>query len=281
LKKLLQYYQIFSDLSLDVVMGVCCNMIAIDYCFHLHMSVVWYVGLTAATWMVYLSDHLFDIIKSTKPSLTSRHQFIRSQQKSIIGLITLLFVACTILLIMDNNYKLIFAAAMCVPLIIVYFGLTFIASSRFHWLFNKELLVAFIYTFSIYSILTINSYDWPAYLPAFLTLFVISYCNLLMMSILEMNNDIQAGKFSWALLLGNKKSECLLFAVFIVGFSVIGYGMLQAQSDRVFWLMCIYLFMLLMHIGLFIAAKKTYKINYVRNLSDIAFWSPIVIIVIH
>lgn len=262
-------------------MGVCCNMIAIDYCFHLHMSLVWYVGLLTATWMVYLSDHLFDIIKSTKPSLTSRHQFIRSHQNSIIGLIALLFVACTILLIIENNYKLILAAAICVPLIIAYFGLTFIANIQFQWLFNKELLVAFIYTFSIYAIFTINSYDWSAYFPAFLALFVISYCNLLMMSILEMNNDIQSGKFSWALLLGNKKSEWLLFAVFIVGCSIIAYGMLHAQSNRIFWLMCIYLFMLLMHIGLYVVAKKTYQANAVRNLSDIAFWFPILIIVIH
>lgn len=249
-------------------------MIAIDFSFQLHMPLVWYAGLPAAAWMVYLGDHLFDTIKASKPSLTSRHVFITSHQKPIIGLIVLLFFSCMMMLILSYNYQVFFAAAMCLPFIGAYFGLTFFAGKRFQLLFNKELLVAFIYTFAIYATLTINSYDWPSYLPAFLALFIVSYSNLLMMSILEMKNDIEANKFSWALILGKRNAERLLFIVFSIGIGVIIHGLTHTYSQRIFTLMWLYTAMLLFHVVLYMFKKKIADTDTIRKLSDAIFWIP-------
>lgn len=275
MNKVLQYYQIFCDLSLDVVFGVLCNCLAIDYCFNLNLPVAWFIGLPAATWLVYLSDHALDISKHNALNMSPRLQFIHVNYKSIIALIVLLFFLCTVLLLTYYSNRLFFSALVCFPFIAAYFLLTFFAPYRFQWLFNKELLVAFIYGIALYAVVALTANSFSDYIFLFFGLLIACYINLLMISIIEIREDLHENKFSWVLVLGRKHAQMLLYI--LIAFSIVfmaGYVYIESDTKKIA-LMLSYLLIVVAHALMYSLTKKSGVEFSVRKWSEASFWLPV------
>lgn len=244
------------------------------------MNLAWYAGLPAATWAVYLTDHLLDATNNA--NINSRHLLIARHRQLFILLISVLLLFCSAMVWATSDISLFWAAALCVPFVVVYFLLTFYANKKYQWLFNKEMLVAFVYTLSIYAVVIINNYSTPGeYIFLLLVLFMISYINLLSVSIIEMKKDLAAQKFSWALVLGRKRAHVLLYVVFIATFIIYIIYRFNALTVETEPLMRIYMFMLLAHMVVYSNHEKLEKGEWYRKLSELIFWWPVLILLFY
>jgi hypothetical protein len=277
-KKLAQYYQIFCDLSLDVVVGVLCNMVAVNHVFHLYMPFSWYAGLAAATWTVYLSDHYLDTFRKPSAYYSSRHFTVAQNKNAVQVLIGILVFFCGMLFWRYAETPLFWSGMLCVPFVLVYFLLTFYANTRFQWLFNKELLVAFVYTISVYAVVILRTDGSYNYLFPALLLFVVCYVNLLMLSVIEMKKDLATQKFSWALVLGRKRAHLLVYAVAVTGICIYITFLLTQDRSEITPLMHIYHLMIILHVMLYRIHAKLETDERYRKLSELIFWLPAVVL---
>jgi 1,4-dihydroxy-2-naphthoate octaprenyltransferase len=110
---------------------------------------------------------------------------------------------------------------------------------------------------------------------------MISYINLLSVSIIEMKKDLAAQKFSWALVLGRKRAHVLLYVVFIATFIIYIIYRFNALTVETEPLMRIYMFMLLAHMVVYSNHEKLEKGEWYRKLSELIFWWPVLILLFY
>jgi hypothetical protein len=208
LNKLLQYYQIFCNLSLDVVGGVICNMLAITYCFNINAPKAWYIALPLGTWLIYLVDHIVDVTRTNKDYPTPRHQFIKKYLNKIITLsvFILLLIIATGILFFDE--QLITIGFIMIGVIIFHLILTKQNPQSKSIINNKEFGVAFIYATSILIYPLFNGFltlwfDAIFYLYIFFLL--ITYQSLLLCSIIEYPIDVLMNNSSFIRTMGLQK----------------------------------------------------------------------------
>ena len=204
----MQYYQIFCNLSLDVVGGVICNMLAITYCFNINAPKAWYIALPLGTWLIYLVDHIVDVTRTNKDYPTPRHQFIKKYLNKIITLsvFILLLIIATGILFFDE--QLIIIGFIMIGVIIFHLILTKQNPQSKSIINNKEFGVAFIYATSIFIYPLFNGFltlwfDAIFYLYIFFLL--ITYQSLLLCSIIEYPIDVLMNNSSFIRTMGLQK----------------------------------------------------------------------------
>jgi hypothetical protein len=273
-KKFLQYYEIFCDLSLDVVLGVLANMLAINFCFQLEMPLIWFLGLPTATWAVYLSDHLLDL-KRSNHQLSSRHDYVKRHLPYIKPLVLGLYAFCFILISFFADIKIILAALTSVVFCLGYMFVTFKLNPKYQWLYNKELLVAFVYATAIYSTTAFTVFPLNDWIWFYLELFCLAYINLLLMSIIERDKDIAQERFSWSVVLGEKRSVRLFYTVVSISLCFCVWLGMSSRHDMFLYLSGSYFLITLGHVFIFIYRQNLQQHEYYRKIGELLFLIPL------
>ncbi len=273
IRKVVQYYQIFCNLSLDIVLGVWCNMLPLPYCFGFHPGIGWLLGLPAASWLVYLLDHILDGIRN--PDITTeRHLFIRNNMRQMVVLTIALFVFCLYLLFTFYSPTLLATAGTLSFFCCLYFILTSIRNSMFMYFYNKELMVACVYASALYLPVGLGhpySFLWMGY---FTSLLLITYLNLLMMSIIDLPLDAEQHQFSWVMMIGRKRALRLFNILLVATLGLCVYLMLSTTGNLRLLAGC-YALMVLAHGFLFRAQNR---IADVRKWSELIFCLPVLVL---
>lgn len=272
MNKLVQYYQIFCNLSLDVVLGIVCCMLPLPLCFGIHVNMGWYLGLPAATWLVYLSDHVLDTLRN--PDLqTDRHLFVRTYQNHIYVLMVLLLCLCGYLAYSYYTVVLSLTAFTLILFCSIYFLLTSIKNERFHYFYNKELMVATVYATALYLTIGLSQQGFGYWLLFYVALLFITYLNLLMLSIIELPEDVAHHQFSWVVMIGRKRATVLfntlisITVLFCVSLAMVCDGNLRGLAIT-------YALMALAHWFLFKYAAGLTQHEAYRKWSEMVFWLP-------
>ncbi len=272
MNKLVQYYQIFCNLSLDVVLGIVCCMLPLPLCFGVHVNMGWYLGLPAATWLVYLSDHVLDTLRN--PDLqTDRHLFVRTYQPHIYVLMGLLLCFCGYLAYSYYTVVLFLTAFTLILFCGCYFLLTSIKNERFHYFYNKELMVATVYATALYLAIGLSQHGFGYWLLFYFALLLITYLNLLMISIIELPEDVAHHQFSWVVIIGRKRATNLfkmiiaITLLFCLSLAVLCTGHLRTLSFT-------YAIMALAHWFIFKYAGGLTQNEAYRKWSEVVFWLP-------
>lgn len=279
IKKLLQYYQIFCNLSLDVVLGVICCMLPLPALLHISLPISWYITLPLGTWMVYLADHLLDVTRKKQEYPSPRHQFIKRNQRPIIAVIV-----CISLVIawqaLHPFVPLLFVVGSILALIVaLHLFIVRINPTQQLWYNNKELAIAIIYAAGIYTapIMLLYRQDISILLPACcaVLLAINAFINLLMASIIELKWDEEMDNTSLVRVMGIKASVMLFYSLLVL--CVLGILCLLLLGPTTYLPMLIsYLAITLGHILIYI--KRASLINYLayRKLSEALFWLPVI-----
>lgn len=232
------------------------------------------VGLPLATWIVYLTDHVLDVRKKPHTLLSNRHEFIRKHYNFVLGLLLLLVAICSYLLFAAQSQQLLFGAISIAILCIAYLGLTFIAPAQWQWLYNKELLVAFIYAASlwIYPVMILGI--TPAIIWGFVVGFAAAYVNLLMVSIMEQKEDLRQNRFSWVIILGRHRAVQLYHFLIITSLFACAAGAIRIGQIDFTLLMGSYAIVIVSH---YVLSKKFNSVAHpiIRIVSELLFWLPI------
>ncbi len=188
--------------------GVICNMLALTFCFNINAPKAWYIALPLGTWLIYLVDHIVDVMRTNKDYPTPRHQFIKKYLNKIITLsvFILLLIIATSLLFFDE--QLITIGFIMIGVIIVHLLLTKQNPQSKSIINNKEFGVAFIYATSIFFYPLFNCFltlwfDSMFYL--FIFFLLITYQSLLLCSIIEYPIDVLMNNSSFIRTMGLQK----------------------------------------------------------------------------
>jgi hypothetical protein len=276
LNKLLQYYQIFCNLSLDVVGGVICNMLAITYCFNINAPKYWHVALPLGTWLIYLVDHIVDVTRTNKDYPTPRHQFIKKYLDKIIalcGFILLLIIATGLLFF---NEQLITIGFIMIGIIILHIILTKQNPQSKSIINNKEFGVAFIYATSIFIYPLFNGFltlwfDALFYLYIFFVL--ITYQSLLLCSIIEYPIDVLMNNSSFIRTMGLQKGMVVFQGITLSAFILLLFIIIGLKFYNPI-LPSFYFLILAGNYLIYINRNKLQIHSIYRQIAELLFWIP-------
>jgi hypothetical protein len=232
----------------------------------------WYLGLPAATWLIYLADHQLDTFRN--PHITTdRHVFVQTYQTKIFILMAILLVLCSYLIYSYYNVVLFLTAFTLLLFCIVYFFLTSIRNQQFRFFYNKELMVATIYATALYLALGLSQHGFGNWLPYYIALLLITYLNLLTISIIELPDDAAHHQFSWVVIIG-KKRAALLLKILITLTVLLCIALAVLNQGNLRGLAMIYAAMALSHWFIFASASRMMLHQSYRKWSEVVFWLP-------
>ena len=273
----MQYYQIFCNLSLDVVGGVICNMLALTFCFNINAPKAWYIALPLGTWLIYLVDHIVDVMRTNKDYPTPRHQFIKKYLNKIITLsvFILLLIIATSLLFFDE--QLITIGFIMIGVIIVHLLLTKQNPQSKSIINNKEFGVAFIYATSIFIYPLFNGFltlwfDALFYLYIFFLLN--TYQSLLLCSIIEYPIDVLMNNSSFIRTMGLQKGMVVfkgitLSALILLLFIIIRINFYNPALPAFYFLI------LAGNSLIYLNRDKLQQHFMYRKIAELLFWLPV------
>jgi len=272
----LQYYQIFCNLSLDIVGGVICNMLAITYCFNINAPKAWYIALPLGTWLIYLVDHVVDVTRTNKDYPTPRHQFIKRHLHKIIALnvFILLLIIATGLLFFDE--QLITIGFIMIGVIIFHLILTKQNPQSKSIINNKEFGVAFIYATSIFIFPLFNGFLtlwFDALFYLYILFLLITYQSLLLCSIIEYPIDVLMNNSSFIRTMGLQKGMVVfqgitLSAFILMLFIIIGFKFYNPILPSFYFLI------LAGNYLIYINRSKLQIHAIYRKIAELLFWIP-------
>lgn len=278
LKKLIQYYQIFCNLSLDVVGGVFCSTFALAHVFKLNAPMAWYLALPLGTWLIYLADHLVDVKRTHQDFPTPRHQFIKLHFKRIIVLSVLIGVAILFITLLYWSSALVICGAIMLLVILLHLAITRANPQGKNLFNNKELSVASIYAACIFIYplyLTMHSNMWLIAGSFFVLFLLITYQNLLLCSIIEFDIDEQMNNTSFIRTIGLKQGKIVWWTLTSLALLVVLVLHFYIQPTHLNLLWC-YGLIILGNCLIYLYAPQLQKHLLYRKLAELLFWLPIV-----
>lgn len=256
--------------------GVICNMLAIAYSFNLNAPKAWYIVLPLGTWLIYLGDHLVDVLRTDKVYPTPRHQFIKKHLKTIIALCVLIILAMVVVTLVYLDKQLITVGLIMLGVITLHLTLAKLNPQSKSIINNKEFGVAFIYATSIFiyplfhTFLTIG-FDALFYL--FILFLLITYQSLLLCSIIEYPIDIMMNNTSFIRTMGIQKSIVIfqgitLSAIILLAFITFGLNYYNPALPSFYFLILAGNYLIYLN-----KDKLQHHFMY-RKIAELLFWIP-------
>ena len=273
----MQYYQIFCNLSLDVVGGVICNMLALTYCFNINAPKAWYIALPLGTWLIYLVDHIVDVMRTNKDYPTPRHQFIKKYLNKIITLsfFILVLIIATSLLFFDE--QLITIGFIMIGVIIVHLLLTKQNPQSKSIINNKEFGVAFIYATSIFIYPLFNGFLtlwFDALFYLYILFLLITYQSLLLCSIIEYPIDVLMNNSSFIRTMGLQKGMVVFQGITLSALILLLFIIIRIN----FYNPALPAFYFLIVAGnslIYLNRDKLQQHFMYRKIAELLFWLPV------
>ena len=185
---------------------------------------------------------------------------------------TLLF-----LLIDQFDIKILITGIALLSIVILHFIIVRINPLNKMLINNKEFAVASIYAIGIYlaPLLVLFENDNNILVPiiSFLIFLTLAFINLLMVSIIEIDNDKKMGNSSWVIAISQTRAQNILYGLFIWIFFVIIFTFPFAD-DKIKFLLLTYQIIALGHFIIFSFRKNLLYYLAYRKLSEILFWVP-------
>lgn len=252
-------------------------MLALTFCFNINAPKAWYIALPLGTWLIYLVDHIVDVMRTNKDYPTPRHQFIKKYLNKIITLsvFILLLIIATSLLFFDE--QLITIGFIMIGVIIVHLLLTKQNPQSKSIINNKEFGVAFIYATSIFIYPLFNGFltlwfDALFYLYIFFLLN--TYQSLLLCSIIEYPIDVLMNNSSFIRTMGLQKGMVVfkgitLSALILLLFIIIRINFYNPALPAFYFLI------LAGNSLIYLNRDKLQQHFMYRKIAELLFWLPV------
>jgi hypothetical protein len=277
-KKLLQYYQIFCNLSLDVVLGVICCMLPLPHLFQITLPVSWYIALPLGTWLIYLADHVVDVTRKQQEYPSPRHQFIKRYLRPIIA-IMIGISAVIVWQVLHPFSTLLFTIGSILMFIVgIHLVIVRINPTAPSWYNNKELAIAIIYATGIYVAPIVMLYQqqhtmlFPICCAVLLA--VNAFINLLMTSMVELKWDVAMDNTSLVRVIGITAAMRLFYTLILLCTLAIVVLLLVAPQLYT-WMLSSYLAMTLGHLLIYLRRDSLCNLLAYRKVSEALFWLPV------
>ena len=232
------------------------------------------------TWIIYLFDHVLDVIRNKNEYPSPRHRFIRNNLWQMILAISFMSLVVAIYFVTHFNFLLFVCGLIMLVLVLVHFILVQINPQIKSILNNKEFAVSFIYASGIYilfivdSIVSMNNI-WIMSLCYFIFVCV-SFINLLMVSLIENNYDVQMQNSSLVTAISLKRAQILFYIVILLVLA-LGSVLLNFTNGSIRFLIIVYMLMAILHFYIYMKKNKLTNYFAYRKIGELIFWLPAIV----
>jgi len=236
--------------------------------------------LALSVWLVYTSDRLIDGIKRGNASHSLRHRFHFEKRRPII--LTVLIVSCITGLItfLFLDKSIIYFGLFLGFFILVYLFFVFKIGQKEHPLFQKEPLIALVYSAGIWggpvvlSQFFITYHQWMLIIVTFLH----GMMNLLILSLLDFHADTADGHTSFARALGTKTTKLAIYSISISILLLTLFILFTSENSVLTAAAAIFILMNILQLLILFSSSHLRKNVLYRTLGEMVFWLPGIII---
>lgn len=273
-------YKVFRVLSLDVVIGVAASALFANHLMQLRLNVYWIIILVLATWSFYTFDHLVDGFKTKDKAFIFRHLF---HYKYRIPLSILAIISAFMAIILAYFYleKVVITAGLLLGLIGLIYFLILSFTSKKNILFQKELIISFVYVVGIWMVPILNTKEMPDMFvfATMIIMFLLAFAEGVMASYFDYDNDIKEGHSSFSVLFGRKSTNIFLKTLHILLFVLLLYLITLKISDLQLLAVIIMLLMNTILLIINIFPQLFIENDLYRIIGEMVFWIPILLII--
>ena len=212
------FYDYLQILSIDIVIGACAGMLFFDRLIGADLRPLLYLLLALAVWCIYTFDHLLDARQIKKAASMPRHAFHQKHFKTLAILSAILGSLGLGMAFYFLKIKfIVFTGVALGSLILLSFILLKVFPRR--WVFFKEISIAILYVGGIMLAPYFHN-DLVRIPEAFwllgLAYVLVAWFNTLYLGILDRESDKVDGLYSFALTVGERRSNKLLMGLMLV-----------------------------------------------------------------
>lgn len=274
-------YQLFSILSIDVVIGTLIGAAFSSRLLGVHPDVWFYVILALSVWILYTADHLVDARRLKEKAHTQRHLFHHTHFKVLTVLVGILAMGDFLLVLMKLSQQIIFAGFILFIITAVYFGALSLLKSRKSILLQKEFIVALVYTAGVWiGPLALRNYKLLNTEILFLIgFFMIVWSVVLLYSAIEYEEDRIDGHQTLATRIGVSSIQRLIYGIVLLVIIAVVYLIITSPVDFERRTAKLFLMMALI-VGIMNAFPEFFKYNYrYRYIGEMIFWLPVLLLI--
>ncbi|QCK13817.1 hypothetical protein DCC35_03100 [Mangrovivirga cuniculi] len=271
-------YRLFQALSLDITFGAWCCLMAVSTVFEIDIR--WYEQflLSAAVWLIYTLDHLLDANRIDQQALSLRHA-VHQKYKIPILLFAAFIIASSIYCLFLLDPEILLGGLYICGFVLVYFVIVHFIKGRIFIL--KEFAAALVYSTGIMLIPWIRIEEHQEFLALFhLQLFLIAYCNILILAWFDARKDNYQKQNSVILTKGLKltfKVLNFLLAAFFIITVIALFGLKPGITG--FSLYQIVMLLMGLTLGWIFTYPNDFRRNEIyRTIADLIFLYPFLVI---
>lgn len=221
------------NLSLDIVSGAMAVGYMATRLTDTNPGWAWWVVLACSVWLIYTCDHLIDAWGSSSELQPERHKYHRRHSKALLAAILVVTILTAFLAFTMLPRSIIIFGVALGSIVLVYLLLVVLAGrSDVKW-FQKELLVALLYTAGIWGGPVVLSGGLPDPLHYLVptVLFLLAWADLIIFSIYDLQSDSRTGHSSLPRQFGSKHAAILVNILFLVALALVIF-IISGTSDR-------------------------------------------------
>jgi len=262
-------YRLIHYSSLDV--SICAAMLALPLAHYYCPQSYWVLILAISVQIIYITDHILDVLQKKTQILSERHRFIKDHLKLFIIILFILFCVNTYLCLLFLNTSALTAGLGLGIIVFIYFYNNIKLK-----IIPKEILTALIYAAGICLMPIYYSISTSKLLEILLLMVGISICtfiNLICNNLFEWNEDEINSENSFGLKVGITFSEQLLKLLYVLSFS--GYITCLFFTDGFVKEFSLSLsFISLVHLMVYKFQNLAFLIKYKRGILEWSFAIP-------
>ncbi len=244
-------------------------MLSFLHALEMHWSV--YGALGASVWLIYTFDHLMDANTIGVSVISERHQFHNRYFKQIVYLWSLTLIVSGFVLLPNLPPKTILYGVVGCAVVIVHFVFVKLLGSKLSIWIQKEFGVALVFTLGVFvgPLSYVNDLT-QLILIEFVRLFFVSFFNLVMFSLFDLEIDSAQNQTSIARYLKLKGTYSLLLLIDLLFLSSLFFY--HFDSSCYF-----YAFVLVFYNGLVFLKLKGKIMQYYRFFGDLVLIGAVVV----
>lgn len=222
------WYKYIRLLSLDVATGACiCAGFFARYA-GLQISLTVYLALFMTVFLIYTVDHLLDAFSVGKNASIERHQWHFEHAHSLWPLCVVIAGSLAILTF-SLPTEIIKYGMHLAGLVFIYFVIS--QTKRLKRVIPKEAIIAALYSAGVFlPIYALQSYFSIQLMCLAFLFFLLSYANLIIISLIEFENDKSQKMVSIATQFGKKTTGLIIQTVFVLMLVVLIVSVILFQN---------------------------------------------------
>lgn len=262
-------YRLIHYSSLDV--SICATLLAWPLAQHYCPQSNWIFILAISVQIIYLIDHIFDVLQKKTLLLSERHRFIKEHIKLFMIVLVLIILLNVYLCLLFLNTSALFAGlGLCIVVIIYFYNNISLK------IIPKEILTAIIYATGICLIPTYYNISNDNVFELLFLISGISICtfiNLICNNLFEWNEDQTNSENSFSQKVGRKQSEEILKLLYLISFASFlisvfyGNNFIKEYSFSL-------AFISLIHLIIYKNQNLTFLTKYKRSIMEWSFAIP-------